>query len=65
VITDVGLRGMNGRRLKDIARQHRPDLHILFIAACAQYAENRTDFLDANMQMIAKKLTGCQSKVDR
>lgn len=63
MITDVGLRGMNGRRLKDIARQHRPDLHIL--AACAQYAENRTDFLDANMQMIAKKLTGCQSKVDR
>ncbi len=32
LITDVGLPGINGRQLAEIARQHRPDLKILFVS---------------------------------
>ena len=66
MITDVGLPGMNGRQLADIARQHLPDLPILFITAYAQNAETRADFLGANMQMIAKpfQMQMLASKID-
>ena len=66
MITDVGLPSMNGRQLADIARQHLPDLPILFITAYAQNAETRADFLGANMQMIAKpfQMQMLASKID-
>ena len=54
MITDVGLPSMNGRQLADIARQHLPDLPILFITGYAQNAATRAEFLGPNMQMIAK-----------
>lgn len=54
MITDVGLPSMNGRQLADIARQHLPDLPILFITGYAQTAATRAEFLGPNMQMIAK-----------
>ena len=38
MITDVGLPGMNGRQLAEIARQHRPDLKMLFVTGYAEHA---------------------------
>lgn len=54
MISDVGLPSMNGRQLADIARQHLPDLPILFITGYAQTAATHAEFLGPNMQMIAK-----------
>ncbi len=66
MITDVGLPSMNGRQLADIARQHLPNLPVLFITAYAQNAETRTDFLGANAQMIAKpfQIQALAAKID-
>ncbi len=54
MISDVGMPGMNGRELADIARAHRPDLPILFITGYAENATLRGDFLCENMSMITK-----------
>ena len=35
MITDVGLPGLNGRRLADQAREHRPDMKVLFMTGYA------------------------------
>ncbi|WP_052507811.1 response regulator [Sphingomonas hengshuiensis] len=57
MISDVGLPGMNGRELADIARTHRPDLPILFITGYAENATLRAGFLGTNMTMITKPFT--------
>jgi PAS domain S-box-containing protein len=54
MISDVGLPGMNGRQLAEIARQHLPDLPVLFVTGYAENAKIRSGFLGPNMQMIAK-----------
>jgi CheY-like chemotaxis protein len=54
MISDVGLPGMNGRQLAEIARRHRPDLPILFVTGYAENAAIRADFLGTNMAMITK-----------
>jgi len=54
MISDVGLPGMNGRQLAEIARQHLPDLPILFVTGYAENAASRAGFLGANMHMITK-----------
>jgi PAS domain S-box-containing protein len=54
LITDVGLPVMNGRQLAEIARQHRPDLKILFVTGYAQNAAFRGDFLAPGMEMMTK-----------
>ena len=54
LISDVGLPGMTGRELAEVARTHRPDLPILFITGYAENAAIRSDFLKRNMQMITK-----------
>jgi PAS domain S-box-containing protein len=54
MISDVGLPGMNGRQLAEIARQHRPDLPVLFITGYAENAAIRAGFLGTNMAMVAK-----------
>jgi PAS domain S-box-containing protein len=54
MITDVGLPGMNGRQLAELARHHRPDLPILFVTGYAENAANRAQFLASNMAMITK-----------
>ena len=54
LITDVGLPGMNGRQLAEIARQHRPDLKILFVTGYAEHATTRGGFLGAGMEMVTK-----------
>jgi CheY-like chemotaxis protein len=54
MITDVGLPGLNGRQLAEIARQHRPDLRILFVTGYAEQATGKTQFLEPGMQMVTK-----------
>ena len=54
MISDVGLPGMNGRQLAEIARESRPDLPILFVTGYAENAAIRAGFLGTNMQMITK-----------
>lgn len=54
MISDVGLPGMNGRQLAEIAQGKRPDLKVLFITGYAANAVNRTDFLADRMDMITK-----------
>ncbi|KQN08580.1 hypothetical protein ASE85_16740 [Sphingobium sp. Leaf26] len=54
MITDVGLPGMNGRQLAEVAREHLPALPILFVTGYAENAAIRAGFLGTNMQMITK-----------
>jgi CheY-like chemotaxis protein/two-component sensor histidine kinase len=54
LVTDVGLPGMNGRQLAEIARQHRPELKVLFMTGYAEKAAERQGFLEAGMDMVAK-----------
>jgi PAS domain S-box-containing protein len=54
LVTDVGLPGMNGRQLAEIARQHRPSLKVLFMTGYAQKAAERQGFLEDGMDMVAK-----------
>ncbi|MFT4253771.1 MAG: PAS domain-containing protein, partial [Caulobacter sp.] len=54
LISDVGLPGMNGRQLAELARDGRPDLPILFITGYAENAAIRAGFLGSNMAMIGK-----------
>ncbi|MYZ45606.1 hybrid sensor histidine kinase/response regulator [Schauerella aestuarii] len=65
MISDVGLPGMNGRQLAEIARQHRPDLPVLFVTGYAENAAIRAGFLGTNMSMITKpfSLDGLAVKV--
>ncbi|KQM21554.1 ATP-binding protein [Novosphingobium sp. Leaf2] len=54
MVSDVGLPGMNGRQLAEVARGHRPDLPILFVTGYAENAAIRAGFLGTNMGMITK-----------
>ena len=54
LVTDVGLPGMNGRQLAEIARQHRPELKVLFMTGYAEMATERQGFLEEGMDMVAK-----------
>ena len=54
LVTDVGLPGMNGRQLAEIARQHRPGLRVLFMTGYAETAAERQGFLEDGMDMVAK-----------
>lgn len=54
LISDVGLPGMNGRQLAEIARTLRPQLPVLFITGYAETAMARADFLGAGMHLICK-----------
>jgi PAS domain S-box-containing protein len=54
LVTDVGLPGLNGRQLADAARQHRPDLKVLFMTGYAENAMLANGVLEPGMQMIIK-----------
>jgi CheY-like chemotaxis protein len=54
LITDVGLPGMNGRQIAEIARQHRPDLKVLFVTGYAEHATGQASFLARGMGMVTK-----------
>ena len=66
MISDVGLPGMNGRQLAEIARSHLPDLPILFVTGYAENAAIRSGFLGTNMQMITKpfQIEALAAKID-
>src|SRR5450830_765184 len=57
LVTDVGLPGMNGRQLAEVARQHRPGLKVLFMTGYAEKAAERQGFLEPGMDLIAKPFT--------
>jgi PAS domain S-box-containing protein len=54
VISDVGLPGMDGRQLADIARKVRPRIKILLVTGYAPDASLQSSFLGAGMQMMLK-----------
>ncbi|MFC4158941.1 PAS domain S-box protein [Chitinimonas lacunae] len=54
LISDVGLPGMNGRQLAEIARQRRPGLKVLFITGYAESAAMRPGLLDPGMEVVTK-----------
>ena len=49
LVTDVGLPGMNGRQLAEVARQSRPDLKVLFVTGYAQNAAVRSGFWSGSL----------------
>ena len=53
MISDVGLPGMNGRQLADLAQSRRPQLKVLFATGYAE-GTNASDFLAPNMEIITK-----------
>mgnify|MGYP000600808902 FL=1 len=54
LVTDVGLPGMNGLQLAEIARGLRPGLPVLFVTGYAANAAVRAEFLEPGMHMISK-----------
>ena len=54
LISDVGLPGMNGRQLAEIARENRPGLPILFMTGYAEQAADQAAFLEPGMEIITK-----------
>ena len=54
LISDVGLPGLNGRQLADIARHHRPGLRVLFLTGYAAHASVRSEFLAQGMDLMTK-----------
>ncbi|HPI47127.1 MAG TPA: response regulator, partial [Hyphomonadaceae bacterium] len=65
MVSDVGLPGMNGRQLAEIARRTRPRLKILFMTGYAAEAAVRSEFLDSGMDMMTKpfQLEGLTAKI--
>lgn len=54
LVSDVGLPGMNGRDMADVARTLRPGLPILFITGYAENAITRQEFLADGMALLPK-----------
>jgi PAS domain S-box-containing protein len=54
MVSDVGLPGMTGRTLAELARQHRPGLKVLFVTGYAKKAAVKSEFLGSGMDMITK-----------
>ncbi|MGE7368791.1 PAS domain-containing protein [Neorhizobium sp. NPDC001467] len=54
LISDVGLPGMNGRQIAEIAISARPELKVLFVTGYAAMAASRAEFLGPEMDMITK-----------
>ncbi len=65
MVSDVGLPGMNGRQLAEIARGSRPTLKILFMTGYAAEASVRSEFLEPGMEMMLKpfQLEGLTAKI--
>ncbi|WP_184719149.1 PAS domain-containing protein [Caulobacter sp.] len=54
MVSDVGLPGLNGRQLAEIAREGCPELPILFMTGYAEQAADQAAFLDDGMEIITK-----------
>jgi PAS domain S-box-containing protein len=54
VISDIGLPGLNGRQIIEVARETRPSLKVLFMTGYAENAAIAAGFLEPGMSMITK-----------
>ncbi|MCE7761282.1 response regulator [Pseudomonas putida] len=54
LLTDVGLPGISGRELADMARAYRPGLPVLFMTGYAETALDRQAFLGSGMDLLIK-----------
>ena len=54
LVSDVGLPGMDGRQLAEVARRHRPDLRILFVTGYAEQATLHVAAMDSAATILAK-----------
>ena len=54
LVTDVGLPGINGRQLTEMARSQRPDLKVLFLTGYAYEAALEKEVLRPNTQLLGK-----------
>jgi PAS domain S-box-containing protein len=54
MISDIGLPGLSGQQLAATARQHRPDLKILFVTGYAHHAAGAEQLLGPGMAMVTK-----------
>lgn len=54
LVSDVGLPGLNGKQVAELARQQRPGLKVLFITGYAAGLTIRNDFLCEGMDIILK-----------
>ena len=57
LFTDVVMPGMTGRELADVAREHQPDLRVLYTSGYTRNAIVHGGRLDAGVEMIAKPFT--------
>ncbi|HEV7123405.1 MAG TPA: response regulator, partial [Rhodanobacter sp.] len=57
MISDIGLPGMDGRRLADAARVLHPQLRVLLISGYAPAAVPAAGFLGLDMTLITKPFT--------
>jgi CheY-like chemotaxis protein len=54
LVTDVGLPGVNGRQLAEMARQLRPELRVLFVTGYGYNAGLGSDALKPGMEVLSK-----------
>lgn len=54
LLTDVGLPGLNGRRLADIARESHPELKVLFMTGYAENVVDGSELQGEGMDVILK-----------
>lgn len=54
LVTDVGLPGLNGRQLAEIARQFRPELKVLFMTGYAGNTQDREELQAQGMDLLIK-----------
>ncbi|MCD0504133.1 PAS domain-containing protein [Bordetella petrii] len=54
LLTDVGLPGLNGRQLADIARESHPGLNVLFMTGYAQNVVDGSEFQGEGLEVILK-----------
>ena len=57
LLTDVGLPGMNGRQLADVARERQPGLKVLFMTGYAHDAAIGSGMLEPGMALLGKPFT--------
>jgi len=57
LVTDVGLPGINGRQLAEIARRRRPGLKVLFMTGYIDKAADRDTYLEEGMDIVSKPFT--------
>ncbi|WP_426199062.1 ATP-binding protein [Pseudomonas sp. DC3200b2] len=57
LVTDVGLPGVNGRQLAEIARRQRPGLKVLFMTGYIDKAADRESYLEEGMDILGKPFT--------